>query len=120
MLGASLIDHLRISKVVCFMDKTVATFIGVVSVVIGLHASRAMHQTYITGKVFSKQDSVWVYAVNGKDSVKTMVNNGKFQFNVKPGSWRVTVTKNHRNGEEGLMIEAVEGRNIDMGTIILN
>jgi hypothetical protein len=48
------------------MDKTVATFIGVVSMVIGLHATRAMHQTNITGKVFSEKDSVWVFAVNGK------------------------------------------------------
>jgi hypothetical protein len=107
-------------KIVCFMDKTVATFIGVVSVVIGLHASRAMHQTNITGKVFSKQDSVWVYAVSGKDSLKTMVSNGKFRFNVKPGSWKVTVTKNHTNGDEGQLVEVEEGRTNDIGTIILN
>lgn len=102
------------------MDKTVATFIGVVSVVIGLHASRAMHQTNITGKVSSRQDSVWVYAVNGKDSLKTMVSNGRFRFNVKPGSWKVTVTKNHTNSDAGQLVEVMEGRTNDMGTIILN
>jgi hypothetical protein len=102
------------------MDKTVATFIGVVSVVIGLHASRAMHQTNITGKVqaFSSTDSIWVFAVNGKDSLKTMVNNGKFRFTVKPGSWKVTVAP-HQD-KEGKMVEAVEGSTLDMGTIILN
>jgi hypothetical protein len=100
-----------------FMDKTVATFIGVVSVVIGLHASRAMHQTNITGKVqaFSTRDSIWVFAVNGKDSLKTMVNKGKFRFTVKPGSWKVTVSPH-----EGKTVEAVEGNTMDMGTIILN
>jgi hypothetical protein len=99
------------------MDKTVATFIGVVSVVIGLHASRAMQQTNITGKVqaFSERDSIWVFAVNGKDSLKTMVNKGKFRFKVKPGSWMVTVAPH-----EGKMVEAVEGSTLDMGTIILN
>lgn len=99
------------------MDKTVATFIGVVSVVIGLHASRAMHQTNITGKVqaFSIRDSIWVFAVNGKDSLKTMVNKGKFRFTVKPGSWKVTVSP-----QEGKIVEAVEGNTMDMGTIILN
>ena len=102
------------------MDKTVATFIGVVSVVVGLHASRAMHQTNITGKVFSERDSVWVYAVSGKDSLKTMVNNGKFRFTVKPGNWKVTVAPHRINKEEGQIVEAVEGSTLDMGTIILN
>ena len=102
------------------MDKTVATFIGVVSVVIGLHASKAMHQSNITGKVFSPKDSVWVYAVNGKDSLKTMVNNGEFRIKVKPGSWRVTVTKNNLYNNEGKLVEVIEGSTLDIGTIILN
>jgi hypothetical protein len=102
------------------MDKTVATFIGVVSVVIGLHASRAMQETNITGKVFSPKDSVWVYAVNGKDSLKTIVNNGKFRFRVKPGSWKVTITKNNLTGNDGQQVEVLEGSTLDMGTIILN
>lgn len=102
------------------MDKTVATFIGVVCVVICLHASRAMHQTNITGKVSSERDSIWVYAVNGKDSLKTMVNNGKFRFTVKPGSWKVTVSPHHFSNREGKLVEVVEGSTLDMGTIILN
>ena len=103
------------------MDKTVATFIGVVCVVIGLHASRAMHQTNITGKVqaFSEKDSIWVFAVNGKDSLKTMVNNGRFRFTVKPGSWMVTVAP-HQLNQEGKLVEVVQGSTLDMGTIILN
>ena len=103
------------------MDKTVATLIGVVGVVIGLHASRAMHQTNITGKIFSARDSIWVYAVNGSDSLKTMVkNNGEFRFTVKPGSWKVMVKKNQLSNEEGTLVEVVEGSTLDMGTIILN
>lgn len=102
------------------MDKTVATFIGVVCVVIGLHASRAMQTTNITGKVFSARDSVWVFAINGKDSLKTMVNQGKFRFTVKPGSWKVTVTKNNLFDNEGKLVEVIEGSTLDMGTIILN
>ena len=101
------------------MDKTVATFIGVVSVVVGLHASRAMHQSNITGKVSSERDSVWVYAVNGSDSLKTMVSNGKFRFKVRPGAWRVTV-KNHADNVPVQMVEVSEGHTLDMGTIILN
>ena len=102
------------------MDKTVATLIGVVGVVIGLHASRAMHQTNITGKVFSARDSVWVYAVSGKDSLKTMVSNGHFRFTVKPGSWKVTVKNNLVSHDEGKQVEVVEGSTLDVGTIILN
>lgn len=102
------------------MDKTVATLIGVVSVVIGFHATRAMHETKITGKVTSARDSVWVFAVNGKDSLKTMVSNGKFRFKVKPGEWKVTVGKNHSGDAKGKTVEVVEGSTLDMGTIILN
>jgi hypothetical protein len=102
------------------MDKTVATFIGIISVVIGLHASRAMHQSNITGEVFSAKDSVWVYAVNGKDSLKTMVNNGKFRFRVTPGSWKVMVTKNKLFKNDGKQVEVIEGSTLDMGTIILH
>lgn len=101
------------------MDKTVATFIGVVTVVIGLHATRAMHESKITGKVTSARDSVWVFAVSGKDSLKTMVNNGKFRFTVKPGAWKVSVGRDHV-GDEGKLVEVVEGSTLDMGTIILN
>lgn len=102
------------------MDKTVATFIGVVCVVIGLHATRAMQTTNITGKVFSARDSIWVFAVSGKDSLKTMVNKGKFQFTVKPGSWKVMVTSNNLFDNEGKLVEVLEGSTLDMGTIILN
>ncbi|THU38032.1 carboxypeptidase regulatory-like domain-containing protein [Niastella caeni] len=102
------------------MDKTVATLIGIIGVVIGLHATRAMQETNITGKVFSARDSVWVYAVSGKDSLKTMVNNGKFRFTVKPGSWKVMVTENKLFNDDGKLVEVVEGSTLDMGTIILN
>ncbi|MBO9201787.1 MULTISPECIES: hypothetical protein [Niastella] len=102
------------------MDKTVATFIGVVCAVIGLHATRAMNQSNITGKVSSERDSVWVYAVSGNDSLKTMVSNGQFRFKVRPGSWRVTVTKDHEKNEGVHLVQVTEGRTLDMGTIILN
>lgn len=102
------------------MDKTVATLIGVVSVVVGLHATRAMNQSNIKGKVTSGRDSVWVFAVNGKDSLKTMVSNGQFRFKVKPGEWRVIVTKSHADTYEGKKVEVSEGHTLDMGTIILN
>ena len=102
------------------MDKTVATLIGVVGVVIGLHATRAMHESKITGKVTSARDSIWVFAVNGKDSLKTMVNNGKFRFKVKPGAWKVIVGRNHLSDMEGQMVEVAEGGTLDMGTIIMN
>jgi len=39
---------------------------------------------------------------------------------VKPGSWKVTVTKNKPFSEEGKQVEVVEGSTLDIGTIILN
>lgn len=102
------------------MSKTVATFIGVVAMVIFLHAFRAMHKSNITGNVFSQQGSVWVYAINGKDSLKTMVSNGRFKLTVKPGSWKVLIANSSMLRDEGMMVEVQEGSTMDLGTIKLN
>jgi hypothetical protein len=102
------------------MSKTVATFIGVVSMVIFLHAFRAMHKSNIIGNVFSPEGSVWVYAINGKDSLKTMVNNGKFNLTVKPGSWKVLIANSNMLRDEGVTVEVEQGSTMDLGTIKLN
>ena len=102
------------------MSKTVATFIGVVSLVILLHAFRAMHASNITGKIVAPQEAVWVYAVNGKDSLKTMVSNGTFRLTVKPGSWKELVSKSRLMMDIGRMVDVEEGKTLNMGTITLN
>lgn len=102
------------------MSKTVATFIGVVSVVIVLHAFRAMHESNITGKIITLDKNVWIYAVNGKDSLKTMVSNGRFKLTVKPGSWKVLIGNNHLLHSVGKTVEVPEGSTLDLGTLKLN
>jgi len=102
------------------MSKTVATFIGVISVVIVLHAFRAMHESNITGKIITPDKNVWIYAVNGKDSLKTMVSNGQFRLTVKPGSWKVLVANSHLFHSEGMTVEVPEGSTLDLGTIKQN
>lgn len=102
------------------MSKTVATFIGVVSAIIALHAFRAMHACNITGRVISPQGSVWVYAVNGKDSLKTAVSEGTFKLTVTPGLWKVLIEKSHLIQKEGMMIDIKEGSTMDLGTIRFN
>ena len=97
------------------MSRTVATFIGVVSMVILLHAFRAMHESSIVGKIVSAKD-VWVYAVNGKDSIKTIARNGKFRLSVKPGSWKVLIAKRNELKDQG-NINVLEGKTLDLGTI---
>lgn len=102
------------------MSKTVATFLGVISLIILLHAFRAMHTSNITGKVFSTGGAVWIYAINGKDSLRTMVSNGKFRITVKPGSWKVLIANSRMLQEEGMTIDVQEGSTMDLGTIKLN
>ena len=102
------------------MSKTVATFIGVVLVIIALHAFRAMHQSNITGKVESPSSSVWVYAINGKDSLKTAVSDGKFRLTVTPGLWKVLIASSRLFQKEGMLIEVQEGSTTDVGTIRFN
>lgn len=103
------------------MSKTVAILIGVVSVIVALHAFRAMQESNITGKIFSPRgSSVWVYAINGKDSLRTMVSGGKFRLTVKPGSWKVLVANSDLLMSEGMMVEVEKGSTLDIGTIKLN
>jgi hypothetical protein len=101
------------------MSKTVAVFIGVVLMVIVLHAFRAMHASNITGKIITLQKAVWVYAVNGKDSLKTIVSNGSFKLTVKPGSWKVLVSNSKLMPSEGQTVDVREGATMDIGTITL-
>ena len=101
------------------MSKTVATLIGVVLVVIVLHAFRAMKQSNITGKVVTGDNKVWVMLVNENDSLKSMVMDGQFRFTVKPGSWKVLIEHSKAVTEEG-WIEVQEGSTLDLGTIRLN
>jgi hypothetical protein len=102
------------------MSKTVATFIGVVLTVSGLHAFRAMQKSNITGTIISPDAPVWVYAINGRDSLKTRVTNGKFQFTVKPGSWKVLIENSKLFNDEAKKVDVEEGRTMDLGTIRLN
>jgi hypothetical protein len=101
------------------MSKTVATLIAVVLIVIVLHAFRAMQQSNITGKVQSDDKKVWVYLINGEDSLKTRVTGGSFKFTVKPGSWKVMIDHSNVMVDEGL-VEVLEGHTLDLGTIRLN
>ena len=101
------------------MSKTVATLIGVVLVVIVLHAFRAMKQSNITGKVVNGDNKVWVVLVNESDSLKTMVEDGQFKFTVKPGSWKVLIEHRKSMTEEG-SVDVQEGSTLDLGTIRLN
>jgi hypothetical protein len=101
------------------MSKTGATLIGVVLIVIVLHAFRAMKQSNIIGKVVTKDNAVWVYVVSGNDSLKAMVKDGQFKFTVKPGSWKVLIGHSKLLIDEGL-VEVQEGSTLDLGTIRLN
>lgn len=101
------------------MSKTVATFIGVVSLVILLHAFRAMHESNITGKIITPQRSVWVCAVNGTDSLKTLIHYGSFRLTVKPGVWKVLVSKDKEMEDEGRTVLVKEGATANIGTVII-
>ena len=101
------------------MSKTVATLIGVVFLVIVLHAFRAMHESNITGQVVTQDNKVWVHLINGQDSLKTRITDGRFRFKVKPGSWKVMVQNSELMVDEG-QVEVVEGSTLDLGTIHLN
>lgn len=101
------------------MSKTVATLIGVVLIVIVLHAFRAMHESNITGEVISEDNKVWVHLINGEDSLKTIVTRGHFKCKVKPGSYKVMVQNNELMVDEG-QVEVIEGNTLDLGIIRLN
>lgn len=100
------------------MKKTVFTLFATILTVAMLHAFKLMQNSTISGKIIPPDGSESVLAVSGRDSVRTVVINGAFVINAKPGAWRVTVTGKAPFKDAVLeRVDVKEGQNTDIGEI---
>jgi hypothetical protein len=102
------------------MKKTVFTLFATILTVAMLHAFRLMQSSSISGKIIPPEGSDTVWAISGRDSIKTTVLNGAFVFTVKPGTWKITVRGKAPFKDAVLeTVDVKEGQNTDIGEIRL-
>lgn len=102
------------------MKKTIATFVVIVTTVIALHAFRVMKQSGITGKITPSHRAGVIWAICNGDTLKSKHEDGLFNFNVKPGSWKLVVKGAASFHDVIVYTTAVEGKTVDLGEIKLN
>ena len=61
----------------------------IIVVVIGIHAERILHNGSIVGRISPGNPASSVIAVQGKDSVKVIANDGHFGMELQPGDWKL-------------------------------
>ncbi len=68
----------------------------------------------------NKVKDIWV--VQGRDSTEVSTEEGTFNVNVRPGTWKLIIytTQGLRQYKELDNIETLEGKKIDLGTISLD
>lgn len=101
------------------MKKTVATFIGVIVMVVALHAFKAMQESNITGKIIPENGAAQVLAIKGQDTVKAIPANGIFVFKVSPGTWQISIDAKEPMNDVKMEVLATDGKTMDLGDINL-
>ena len=102
------------------MKKAVFTLFATILTVAMLHAFRIMQSSSISGKIIPSNASKIIWAINGRDSIKTTVISGSFVFTAKPGTWKILVDAIEPFKDAVLeRVEVKEGQNTDIGEIRL-
>jgi hypothetical protein len=102
------------------MKKAVFTLLAIIFSVVILHAFRLMQTSSISGKIIPPNASDTVWAISGRDSIKTTVISGSFVFTAKPGAWKIIVDANEPFKDAVLeKVDVKEGQNTDVGEIRL-
>jgi hypothetical protein len=90
----------------------------------GLHAIKIMRSPSIKGVIVPENKVKDIWAVQGNDSTEVRNDDGSFNVKVKPGIWKIIINTN--NTKESYQkntvlyrIDAIEGKNIDLGEINL-
>ena len=103
------------------MKTATSQLLFLILIISSLHAAKIMHSASIKGVVVQDEKIKSIWAVQGADS--TLINteeDGRFNVSVKPGTWKIIIQakENYRNTILN-NIEAIEGKNIDLGEINL-
>jgi hypothetical protein len=100
--------------------KTVWVLIGVIILVVVLHAFKAAQRAGISGRISPGDAGQMVFAVQGSDTVKLVPSNGSFLLEARPGIYKLIVDAKEPF-KDVLMenIEVVNGKTTDVGEIKL-
>ena len=102
------------------MKKTLWFLIILIAAISGLHAMRLIQTGMITGRVSPPAYTVQVWAINGKDSIRTTLKDAVFVFQVKAGRYNIIAEAKapYKNVvKNGVTID--KGNSIDLGEIKL-
>ncbi len=91
-------------------------------VISGLHALKIQRTATIKGVVLPENKVKDIWVVQGRDSTEVSTEEGTFNVNVRPGTWKLIIytTQGLRQYKELDNIETLEGKKIDLGTISLD
>jgi hypothetical protein len=98
--------------------KTSWILVALIIIVSVLHAYKAALISGISGRVSPTDAVEYVWAIQGKDSLKLAPANGVFMLEAKPGLYRVIVDA--KQPYKDVMLESVEvtdGKTTDLGEI---
>ncbi len=73
------------------MKHTGITLAVTIVIVAALHSFRAMQTGSIGGTVVPADGTVYIWAFQNTDTVKTLPTNGQFTLSVKTGIWKIIV-----------------------------
>jgi len=100
--------------------KATWAFGAVIAGVTTLHALKIQESGTVSGKVSPPDGAKFAWAINGTDSSKTSLADGKFLFKLKPGSYKIIVDATEPLKDA--VIDAVQindGKTVDLGEIPL-
>ncbi|MBS1914883.1 MAG: carboxypeptidase regulatory-like domain-containing protein [Bacteroidetes bacterium] len=103
------------------MKTTTTQLLFLILIISGLHAAKIMHSASVKGVVVQDEKIKNIWAIQGSDT--TQVNpleDGYFNVSLKPGTWKIIIQS--KEGFKNTIlnnIQAIEGKNIDLGEINL-
>ena len=98
--------------------KTGWILVALLAIVFLLHAYKAAFISGISGRVSPGEAVEYIYAIQGKDSLKAVPANGVFMLEAKPGLYRVIVDA--KQPYKDVLLESVEvtdSKTTDLGEI---
>lgn len=114
--GSSLATGFMIFKL--YNMKTSWVLVLLLAIVSLLHAYKAVLVSGISGRVSPTDAVEYVWAIQGKDSLKSVPANGVFMLEAKPGLYRVIVDAKQPYKDVLLeSIEVTDGKTTDLGEI---
>ena len=103
------------------MIKAFWVLLIIIAAITGLHARRLIQTSVVTGRISPVTAVNQVWAIRGKDSLRTIPKDGAFILQLKSGQYKIVVVAfpPYKNAVKEDVV-AEEGKNTDLGEIKLD